>query len=100
MGVDIAVYRMRIGLYICPKCGKSKATFISCSKCFPVGVIWRIFCVVATIGIALIKCGDIESNPGPLDEFVQLVDDIRMILHKLHSFHSRLATGIKLLCML
>lgn len=65
MGIDIAAYRMRIGLYLCPNCGRSKATIISCSKCFPVGVMLRIFCVVATIGIALTKCGDIESNPGP-----------------------------------
>ena len=61
MGVNIQIWRIRIGTFIQP--GKSRNTL----KCLYVSgkAVFSVFRVCLLVSVLLLMCGDVESNPGP-----------------------------------
>lgn len=61
MGVDVCVYRMRIGLFYQMKHlnGYSKINN------FSMRTVSLVLLIVISTSLLLLSCGDIEANPGP-----------------------------------
>lgn len=61
MGVDLAVYRARIGLY----CSVGQKRSVSVGHRTKQVLISHTAVAFLFVSLALLLCGDIESNPGP-----------------------------------
>ena len=61
MGVDLATYRLRIGLFFCGFLTKCVTTIVKSRRNINAFLLFGGI----VISVILLSCGDIEVNPGP-----------------------------------